>query len=176
MPLAKDKRAAVELSETLRETLALIHQRSVGDTLVIMNDAGITMAQMVTLFALGKFGEHSVCDIADRLHLSAAAASHLVERLVVAGLVERVEDAGDRRQKRVSISKSGEQLISRLNRSRVLEFTVALAKLSPALRGVLREVLEKVNFELRGSEPGRQPVRVHKSACLRARAKRKATR
>ena len=66
-----DERA---LAEVLRETLGLIHMRSVGDTLGIMHGAGLSLAQMVALFALHRLGAHTVTGIAARLRLSPAVS------------------------------------------------------------------------------------------------------
>jgi len=151
----------LELSALLKQAVGLFHQRAAGDTLALMNDAGLTMPQMVTLFALGKCGPHSVCDIADRLRLSRAATSHLVDRLFCDGLVEREENAGDRRQKLITLSTRGRALIERFDRSRSAEIGVALASLSPALRRMLHAVLEQVVIELRASDAANVRRRHH---------------
>ena len=65
----------------------------------IMNEAGLTMPQLVALHLLTKLGPVSVSSVATCLKLSAPATSHLVDRLVVAGLVGRSEDPDDRRLK-----------------------------------------------------------------------------
>jgi MarR family transcriptional regulator, organic hydroperoxide resistance regulator len=158
------KKVDLELSKLLQEMLGLIHRRSAGDTLAVMNAAAITMPQLVALFGLRKFGAHSVCDIADKLNLSRAATSHLVERLVQAKLVSRVEDEGDRRQKRVSINARGMELLGRIDRTRIQEFAGAVAKLSPALRHALRDVLLEVVSELNEHDRGSSPSRMRKKA------------
>ena len=96
-----------ELSHLLAELTALINRRSAGDTLALMNEAGLTMGQMVTLFILEMAGEHSVGALANKVHLSPAAASHMIEQLVRGKLVQRTEDPADRRAKRVAITERG---------------------------------------------------------------------
>ena len=84
-----------------------IHRRSADDTLAVMNEAGLTMAQMVALHLLDPPGPMSVSSIAACLKLSPPATSHLVDRMVVAGLVGRTEDPDDRRHKRIAITRRG---------------------------------------------------------------------
>jgi DNA-binding MarR family transcriptional regulator len=151
----------IELTALLIETFSLFHQRAAGDALAVMNDVGLTMPQIVTLFALRRLGPHSVCHIADRLNLSRAATSHLVDRLVQEALVERQEDAGDRRQKRVSIGPRGVALLERLDRARSSEFSELMRKLSPDLQRALCEVLKKMIAELRQDDTGSDPLRMN---------------
>ncbi len=141
------------LAHLWKSVVALMHQRSAGDTLSVMNDVGLTLPQMVTLFALRSRGPHSVCDIADRLKLSRAATSHMVDRLVQSEMVERQEDADDRRQKRVTITPKARTLLAKLDESRTQEFTAIVRSLSPDLRLAFSEVLTRVMAELQGAEP-----------------------
>ncbi len=128
-----------------------INRRSAGDTLAIMNEVGLTMPQFVTLHVLVHGGPRTVGAIAGCLRLSAAATSHLVDRLVRAHLVERAEHADDRRQKWVAITRSGRSLVDRVTAERAREFSRVLGRLSPALRRRFVEVLGRVNEELERS-------------------------
>jgi DNA-binding MarR family transcriptional regulator len=125
-----------------------IHRRSAGDTLAMLNDAGLTMAQLVALHVLEHGGTRSVSAIAACLRLSPAATSHLVDRLVVQDLVGRIEDPDDRRQKRVTITAAGRRLIDRVQRERTREMSEVVARLSPDLRGQFAQVLVRVIQEL----------------------------
>src|SRR5687768_4842132 len=87
----------VRLSALVGELMGHVHRRSAGDTLSILTEAGLTMAQLVALHFLQHGGPTSVSAIASTLRLSPAATSHLVDRLVKARLVERREDPDDRR-------------------------------------------------------------------------------
>src|SRR5260221_10171771 len=99
--------AATSLAEVgalVGDLMGLVHGRSAGGTLALMNQAGLTMAQMVALYVLDYTGPQSVTAIASFLNLSPAATSHLVDRLVTGGFVGRTEDQEDRRQKRIAIT------------------------------------------------------------------------
>ena len=95
------------LANLIDEMMSHIHRRSADDTLAVMNEAGLTMAQMVALHLLTHLGPVSVSSIAACLKLSPPATSHLVDRMVVAGLVGRSEDPIDRRHKRIAITAEG---------------------------------------------------------------------
>jgi len=89
-----------------------------------------------------------VSAIAAALRLSPAATSHLVDRLVQAGLVERREDPDDRRAKRVAVTAAGVTLTARVQTERTREFAAVLGRISPALRRRFASVLTLVNQEL----------------------------
>ena len=125
-----------------------VHRRSAGDTLAILTEAGLTMAQLVALHFLQHGGPCSVSAIAATLRLSPAATSHLVDRLVQARLVERREDQQDRRAKRVAITTAGVALTARVQAERTREFATVLGRLSAALRQRFASVLTLVNREL----------------------------
>lgn len=125
-----------------------IHRRSAGDTLALMNQAGLSMAQMVGLHVLIFRGACSVSALAACLRLSPAATSHLVDRLVQAALVERTEDAVDRRSKRLAITEKGRALVQRVQEERARELSAVMSRLSPGVRRSFAEVLERVITEL----------------------------
>jgi DNA-binding MarR family transcriptional regulator len=57
-------------------------------------------------------GRCGISDVSDRMDITAAAASQLVDRLVVGGLVQRAEDPHDRRAKQIALTAKGEALIA----------------------------------------------------------------
>lgn len=136
------------LSALVGQFLGVIHRRAAGDSLAVMSKAGLTMPQLVTLHMLVYEGGRSVGGIARCLRLSAAATSHLIDRLVRAKLVARTEDPGDRRQKKLNITAAGRSLIERLNTERTREISQVLTRLSPTLRQQFGDVLERVIAEL----------------------------
>lgn len=138
----------VEIGALVGEMMSHIHRRSAGETLAILSEAGLTMAQLVTLHILEHGGTRSVSAIASCLRLSPAATSHLIDRLVVGGLVGRIEDPVDRRQKRVSITAAGRRLVDRVQKERTREMSQVVAGLSPEVRRQFGKVLVQVIKEL----------------------------
>jgi DNA-binding MarR family transcriptional regulator len=137
-----------QLSAQVAELMGHVHRRSAGDTLALLNETGLTLAQLVTLHCLQFVGTQSISRIATTLRLSPAATSHLVDRLVKAGMVGRKEDPEDRRAKRVAITTAGDTFAKQVEETRTREFARVLARLSPALRRRLFSVLALVNREL----------------------------
>ena len=151
---ARARAAARGSGERIHEMLSLIGHSSAGEAMAIMVQAGLTMPQIVTLHVLEHRGAHHVCEIADRLRLSRAATSHLVDQLARRAYVDRSEDQGDRRQKVVSISTKGRRLVDRLIASRQREFERAVALLPIALQDEFNRVLAKVNRHLKTLQNG----------------------
>jgi DNA-binding MarR family transcriptional regulator len=130
------------------ELMKHVNRRSAGETLAIMNDAGLTLPQLVTLHILQHSGVRTISAIATALRLSPAATSHLIDRLVTGGFVGRIEDPEDRRQKRVTITAVGRRLIDRVQRERTREMTDAMAGLPPEVSRQFGRVLSLVIEEL----------------------------
>jgi len=147
-----------KLATLIEEMMSHIHRRSADDTLAVMNEAGLTMAQMVALHLLTHLGPVSVSSIAACLKLSPPATSHLVDRMVVAGLVGRSEDPMDRRHKRIEITATGRDLIEGTNERRTREFTRVLSSLTGDVQGQFGKVLARVVTELKAL-PDRVEVR-----------------
>ncbi len=80
----------------------------------------LSFTQIKALCALELDGvDRSVKALADSLGLSLAAMSRAVDGLYERGLVEREEDPGDRRMKRVRLTKAGRRVPQALNESRL---------------------------------------------------------
>jgi len=137
-----------ELGALIGELMKHVNRRSAGETLAILNDASLTLPQLVTMHILDRGGVRTVSAIASALRLSPAATSHLVDRLVVAGFAGRIEDPDDRRQKRVTITAAGRRLVERVERERTREMTDAVAGLSPEVYRQFSKVLVRVIEEL----------------------------
>ncbi|MHB8420308.1 MAG: MarR family winged helix-turn-helix transcriptional regulator [Myxococcales bacterium] len=144
-------RGPAELSGLLTELMSLLNRRSAGDALALMNEAGLTMGQMVTLFVLDFLGEHTVGALARKAHLSPAAASHMIDQLVRGGLVERTEDPSDRRAKKIAITRRGRAFIRRLDSERRRELSDVVARFKPRTAARLAEALRDAVEELRFS-------------------------
>src|SRR5439155_11531977 len=71
-------------------------------------------AQIKALFALWGEPPATIGALADRLGIGVPTASHLVERLVQLGMVERREDESDRRRAFVVPTAQGTALVDRL--------------------------------------------------------------
>lgn len=86
-----------------------------SQTMDSMAATDLTFSQLRVLFALGAHGDGAECmsvnEIAQQVNLSLAAAGRTVDKLVGVGLVDRREDATDRRVKRVSLTDEGTRVV-----------------------------------------------------------------
>ncbi len=141
--------AAASLTALFTELNTLLNRRSAGRALALMNDVGLTMAQMVSLFILDAQGPQAVGAIAQKVKLSPAAASQMIDHLVRGGLVSRTEDPTDRRSKLVSLAERGRTLIRRIEQERQRELAEVLGQLGETVGRKLGEALRLAVDELR---------------------------
>lgn len=103
-----------------------------------MEEGQLTLPQLKTAMVLGHDGECSVGTVAQRLKIGEPTASHLIDRLVQAGLAERNEDPSDRRRTLVRLSSAGRRLVEeRLQRSEE-RLRVLLRSISPDERDAFK--------------------------------------
>jgi DNA-binding MarR family transcriptional regulator len=98
-------------SKTLRAWMDAFMHRSMRGWGHFAKNTGLSMPQFSILMQLHYKGSCSIPDISDRFDFSAAAASQLVDKLVQAGHLERIEDPSDRRAKVLTLSVQGQELI-----------------------------------------------------------------
>src|SRR5512140_3914871 len=95
----------------LHEGLELILARVIQDFMQFMHETGLSRPQIHALLHIFHAGECPISDIAALTQTSPAAASQLVERLVQQGLVERSEDPGNRRVKKLRLTDKSLKLL-----------------------------------------------------------------
>jgi|EPASupsiteSAE347_1022098.scaffolds.fasta_scaffold00381_20 DNA-binding MarR family transcriptional regulator len=91
-----------------------------------------TMLQYMALHFLKEQPSGTVGDLADFLKLSKSSATQLIERLVEANLVERINDKKDRRIIRLVITENGER-----------EFIVLKKKLMEKMQKIFSKIPAK---------------------------------
>ncbi len=131
----------------VKRFVALVNRKSAGESTAFMHASGLTMPQIVVLHALRR-AEASITGLAARLRRSLPATSQLVDRLVEAGLVDRAENAADRRVRRVTILPAGQRFLERLGEMRLREIEDALRSVSPGARAALAAAMAQVVDEL----------------------------
>jgi Transcriptional regulators len=138
-----------------------IQQRGMGKSLEILNEKGLTLPQVLTLHLLQEKGPCTVTEISECTKLSAGATSHLVDRLYIKKLLDRVENEQDRRQKQISLSNLGAITMDRLTRSRKEELMKPLETLSETTRVRFAEALTLVLDEIKSTkvEPTKEAIK-----------------
>jgi DNA-binding MarR family transcriptional regulator len=100
-----------QLSQALREWAEIFMPRSMRDFFHFLKETGLTITQLNTLMRLHYGGSCGISEVGDHLGITNAATSQMVQRLVEQGLLERTEDAHDRRVKQLALTASGRALI-----------------------------------------------------------------
>ena len=98
-------------SDIVYDWVEVFMLRSLRDFRRFMEDNELSPSQVGALMRLHYGGECGVSEIASHLGLTNAAASQMVERMVQAGMVRRVEDPADRRMKTLSLTGAGRSLV-----------------------------------------------------------------
>jgi MarR family transcriptional regulator, organic hydroperoxide resistance regulator len=92
--------------------------RALHETSPSWLELNLSMAQLKALFFLSDQGPQPVGQIGCRLGVTLPTASYQVERLVRAGLVERVQDERDRRRTLVHLTEKATELLRSLRQGR----------------------------------------------------------
>jgi DNA-binding MarR family transcriptional regulator len=133
-----------ELGRQLAGFFLWITNSSNHDFLPRITELELTLTQMKALFQLTVVDELALKEIADGLGLSDAATSRAVDGLVKRELVERSEDAADRRIKRVCLTKRGRKMIDELAAVRIATFQRLVEELPDDERTKLADALEPI--------------------------------
>ncbi len=147
------------LPQALHAWMQVVMRRSMSDFMRNARDSGVSMQQFGALISLHRKGMAGVSDMGDDLGVTSAAASQMIERLVLLGLLERSEDPHDRRVKQIALTPHGKELIEHSMQARhqwVEELTrvlspeqqeqviAALDLLTQAAREIDQETIEDI--------------------------------
>ncbi len=149
-PQAKARENSSELRETAARIGAFLRHVFIfsgGEHLRKMEESGLTLTQVKALLMLaGPEGEQPYAgrDIAERLEVSLPSVSRAVDGLVRNRLVSRVEDAEDRRVRRLSITDKGRRLAGEIVAARMADMEALAASMTAVQRRKLNSALEEV--------------------------------
>jgi DNA-binding MarR family transcriptional regulator len=126
--------------------------RSMYDSARFIKASGFSMPQFFLLMHLHRHEQCGISDLSGHMDVTAAATSQLVDKLVQAGLLVRVEDPNDRRAKQISLSPAGEAIVEKAiaERSRWVDDLIATLnaeehqKVAEALQ-ILTEAAKNLN-------------------------------
>ena len=136
-----------QLGGLLQDLVNRISHRG-GQTLAIMNEASVTLQQVIMLHRLSDPGIKTPSELAAALGMSLPSVSQMIDRLLQLKLVTRIEMTADRRKKQIALTPEGRVLLARLHTARSAEYEAGLAQLSPELRVKLKQVLRCALIEL----------------------------
>jgi DNA-binding MarR family transcriptional regulator len=159
---ATSREAGAALAGDLAALVNHIHRVCATDMLEIIGSLELSISQVKALHLLDLVGPRSLGELAAELHLSPAQTGRAIDDLHRQGLVERSEDAADRRVRRVVLTPAGGALLARLAERRhavLLELAESLAPgEQTALLRALAPLLERI--ELVAGRPAAETPRL----------------
>ena len=102
-----------------------------------LNELGLGFAQLAALYAIDGAATLTVADLAEGIGRSPSATSRLVSALERRGLVERVEEVADRRQRQIEVTASGHSLLAEIDGARAEQFLSVVRPLPAAERALV---------------------------------------
>lgn len=110
-----------------------------------MTACGLSVAQCYSLEAVGTQGQMTLNELADSLYITASTASRTVDELVRKGLVERRQDAADRRAVCLTLTPQGHALFNALRQHLVQQQMAILQQIDPKSRGDVLTALQQLS-------------------------------
>lgn len=111
---------------------------------VVHEGLDLTYNQYKTLLTIAASGRCSLGDLGRELEVAMSSASQMVDRLVVQGLVERRQDADNRRQVVIRLTPRGEALIGELRRGIMVRYRKLFKRLNAAEQAELVGAFETI--------------------------------
>jgi len=105
MPETKPALAAIQ------EWMSVFMQHSIHKFIHFAKEKNVSMSQIGALIFIHHKGKCGVSDIGHELGISNAAASQMLDRMVQQELIERTEDARDRRAKKIVLNEKGRKIL-----------------------------------------------------------------
>jgi DNA-binding MarR family transcriptional regulator len=102
-----------------------------------LGELNLGFTQLAALYALADSGTMTVADLADTLGRSQSATSRLADGLVQRQLIERSQDAEDRRLRTLTLTGRGQALLGIVDRARAQEFLSIVRPLPTAERALV---------------------------------------
>jgi DNA-binding MarR family transcriptional regulator len=141
-----------QFNGVMREWVELFMTRSMQDLARFIKRADLSMAQYSTLMRLHHLDNCGVSDIGEKLGITNAAASQLVDKLVQAGLVARTEALHDRRVRQLALTDQGRAVVKSSLEARV-GWTRGLGEsLPPSKRAAIIQALSELIEAAQGLE------------------------
>ena len=144
----------LQFSQSLRGCMDTFVHRSMRDSARFVKSSGFSMPQFFLLMQVHHRHRCGISDLSDHLEITNAAASQLVDKLVRAGLLERVENPSDRRAKQISLSPAGEAFVEKAIAERSRWVNALAGILTPEEKVKIADTLEIMTQALKKMEIG----------------------
>jgi DNA-binding MarR family transcriptional regulator len=110
-------------------------------TTTASTDAGLTPTKISVLLSVDRRGTTRISEVAEIEALNPTLLSRTIAKLVDAGLLDRVSDAGDRRAAWVQVTDEGHRLAERIRRERTEVVNRGMSALPASERRILEQAI-----------------------------------
>lgn len=110
----------------------------------IQDKYGVSQSQFLILFGAAGEWQPTQCAVARFLNLTQAAVSRQIDNLVERGLITRLENSENRREHLLTITASGQDVLTKVKTEVQAEYTDMLSDVSASELKVFEEVLSKL--------------------------------
>jgi len=141
------------LTAQLRRVTQLMMHRSMHGLIHYSHEKSLSMSQVASLFRIHRTGSCGVGEMATHLGVSNAAASQLLDRLVLQGLVARSEDPEDRRGKVLALTESGNLTLQESMEARQGWVTELTATFNTEESRILAHALDLLAQRMEATDP-----------------------
>jgi DNA-binding MarR family transcriptional regulator len=134
--------AGQELQNPLQLSDRIAMGRALWRDLVIgfaaqLGELRLGFTQLAALYAAADTASLTVADLAEQIGRSASATSRIVTGLERRGLLDRLEEIADRRQRIVRLTPRGQALLGVVDRARAEQFLAVVRPLPQAERALV---------------------------------------
>ena len=102
---------SVQFTKSIRSWMDVFMHRSMRGWGLFAKSLGLSMPQFSVLMQLHHKGAFGMSEVSERLEVTPAAASQLVDKLVQNGYIVREEDPNDRRARLLNLTDKGRDVI-----------------------------------------------------------------
>jgi len=139
-PVVQAARDEIQNPRVLSDRIAI--GRALWRELVIgfsaqLGELDLGFTQLAALYAVSGTETLSVVELAEQIGRSPSATSRIVSALVLRGLMERGQEAADRRQRALLLTPAGTSLLSTIDRARADQFLAVVRPLPMAERALV---------------------------------------
>ena len=145
-----------DFTETLNKWFGYVAHRSLREFLQFSREYGLTILQMNILMRLYYRGSSDITHLVDTMPVTKGAASQMVERMVQLDLIDRLEDAGDRRVRHINLTDKGRQLIEMSVAAREKWLEGIAGRLTREQQG---EVMRSLDYLMEAIKSSEKPVK-----------------
>lgn len=143
-----------EFSERVNEIMPVISREFMKHQSAEFFKVKITMPQFIVLDILHRQKDSNMTDLANFMHVTTAAVTGVVDKLVKSGYVKRESDPKDRRIIKVALTVKGNSIAERMLEHRKKMMMKVFGVISAEEREAYLKILEHIRKHLQENETG----------------------